>query len=132
MSPAHTCDFNTLEALIQVTPIRLITDGIAIEPFVFKNITFVPQQLWWPENKKTGTWTICLHPNTMKKKNIIELSGILKEKKFLKKIVKFSSVVADAKPMKFSDHLYSFFFFKKNLLKMFVKDYSKKFKNDYL
>jgi predicted deacetylase len=132
MSPAHTLDDNTLKALIKATPIRLITGGIATSPYVFKNITFVPQQLWWPENKIAGIWTICLHPNTMQKVKIIKLVNIIKEKKFLKKITTFSSVVNNSKPMKFSDKLYRFFFLKNYQLKSVLKNYLKEFKNDYL
>ena len=72
MAPGHTFDINTLEALRETTPIRIITDGITYRPYKFKGFTFVPQQIWWPEKKRFGTWTICLHPNTMNHNQILD------------------------------------------------------------
>lgn len=62
MAPAHTMDLNTVKALAKLG-FKMVTDGIAVYPYCYKGLLFVPQQLWeyryWP----MGVATICLHIN---------------------------------------------------------------------
>ena len=53
----------TLRALSIETKIRIVSDGIAKWPFSEMGLFWIPQQLWGPEEKASGVWTICLHPN---------------------------------------------------------------------
>ena len=66
VAPAHTFDRNTLEALKGQTEIRIISDGIALRPFMRSGFSWIPQQQWEPIERKKGVWTICLHPNNMR------------------------------------------------------------------
>lgn len=65
MAPSHTFDANTLEALLQETEIRIITDGHSLYPYTESGFTWVPQQLWRLRPMPFGIWTVALHPNTM-------------------------------------------------------------------
>jgi predicted deacetylase len=63
VAPCHGFDRNTLRAL-QSEGINLLSDGFARTVFTRFGVTWIPQQLWAPENKSTGLWTICVHSNT--------------------------------------------------------------------
>lgn len=63
VAPSHSLDFNTLEAL-KDNQISIISDGLYIHPYKFRGLKWVPCQLWWPQEKKAGVWTICYHPET--------------------------------------------------------------------
>lgn len=65
VAPSHSFDEVTLFALQEETPIRVISDGLALWPFTAKGFTWIPQQLWGPRKMHGGVWTICLHPNTI-------------------------------------------------------------------
>lgn len=61
MAPSHTFDRNTLKALLH-TGFTCLTDGIALYPYRYGGLLFVPQQQWAPEVAQQGVITICLHP----------------------------------------------------------------------
>ena len=65
IAPAHTFDENTLIALKKVTSIKLISDGLAVNPYHYLGFNWIPVQLWTFRKMLFGTWTICLHPNKM-------------------------------------------------------------------
>ncbi|MDY3317565.1 DUF2334 domain-containing protein [Riemerella anatipestifer] len=70
-APSHTFDENTLKALKAATPIRKISDTIALKPYRYKEITFYPQQFGYFRNVKiSGYWTFCFHPNTMENEEL--------------------------------------------------------------
>lgn len=77
MAPSHSLDSNTCKAL-KASSFTHITDGIALYPFNKYGLTWVPQQLWRPKSMPFGTWTICLHPNTMSDKEIDTLIAFIK------------------------------------------------------
>lgn len=111
-APAHTFDKNTLEALKTETNIQIISDGISTMPFSKYGFFWLPQQLWKPQKKRRGIWTICLHPNNMTKNffNSIELFFNLNKEKFTLDI---SSILYEfnRKPKSLFDHLFAFYFF---------------------
>jgi predicted deacetylase len=78
VAPSHTFDRNTLKILKEETDIKIISDGIAYYPYNKDGFFWIPQQLWWYEEKKDGIWTICLHPNTMNNNEIENLEIIIK------------------------------------------------------
>ena len=78
VAPAHTFDKNTLQVLKKETDIYIISDGVAYYPYKKYDFFWIPQQLWWFEEKKDGVWTICLHPNNMNEEQIKKLENILK------------------------------------------------------
>jgi len=63
VAPRHGFDANTLAAL-RMEGIPLLSDGFARMPFLRGGVTWIPQQIWEPEEKAHGIWTICVHPNT--------------------------------------------------------------------
>lgn len=77
VAPAHTFDNNTLKALKEVTGIDIISDGLALYPYEEDGFLWVPQQLWRGRPRLWGTWTICLHPNTMTEKDFSRLESFL-------------------------------------------------------
>jgi len=64
VAPFHSLDAGTLEALSLETPIRIVTDGVALSPYVFKGMTFVPSMLA-SALIPLGVRTIVLHANTV-------------------------------------------------------------------
>ncbi len=63
VAPRHGFDRVTLRVLREAG-IEVVSDGFARRPFVRDGLAWIPQQLWAPEAKKSGLWTICLHPTT--------------------------------------------------------------------
>ena len=63
VAPRHGFDRATLRVLRE-EGISLLSDGFALRPFLRNGMTWIPQQLWAPESKPHGLWTICLHANT--------------------------------------------------------------------
>lgn len=63
VAPRHGFDRNTLRALGS-EGIKTLSDGLTRVPFTRDGFTWIPQQLWQPVGKKSGLWTICIHPNT--------------------------------------------------------------------
>jgi predicted deacetylase len=77
VAPAHSFDWLTLEAVRQETPIRIVSDGIAWAPFLEREFHWIPQQLWGFSERRSGVWTVCLHPNTMNEKSFAALAAAL-------------------------------------------------------
>ncbi|MDP4179700.1 MAG: DUF2334 domain-containing protein [Bacillota bacterium] len=84
MAPSHSFDNNTLKALYELG-FRAVTDGIALFPYNYKRMDFVPQQYWGPQNVFVGIVTICLHTDT------VEEALYDKIKKHLESDLKFIS-----------------------------------------
>jgi peptidoglycan/xylan/chitin deacetylase (PgdA/CDA1 family) len=77
VAPSHSFDANTLAALRDETPIRIVSDGLTVWPFTRLGFTWIPQQLWGPIKQDRGVWTICLHPNTITSEMLGRLEGHL-------------------------------------------------------
>lgn len=80
IAPGHSFDHNTILALKE-EGIEFISDGFAYWPYREFGITWVPQQLWKGKRKLFGDWTVCLHPNTMRKKHFERLEKFLEKNK---------------------------------------------------
>ncbi len=65
VAPAHSFDAVTLQALHAETSIRVVSDGIAWDTYFEHGFHWIPQQMWAFAERKTGLWTVCLHPNAM-------------------------------------------------------------------
>jgi predicted deacetylase len=76
VAPRHGFDRNTLKAL-RAEGIDLLSDGFARRPYLRGGLTWLPQQLWGPVEKRTGLWTICLHPNTATEAQVKDLRSFL-------------------------------------------------------
>jgi hypothetical protein len=46
--------------------IKTLSDGLTRIPFRREGVTWIPQQLWGPVEKRRGLWTICMHCNSAK------------------------------------------------------------------
>jgi predicted deacetylase len=77
VAPSHTFDINTLKALQQETNIKIISDGIAFKEYYEYGFHWIPQQFWRFRKMPFGTYTICLHPNTMQDKDFESLERTL-------------------------------------------------------
>lgn len=63
IAPRHGSDQATLRAL-SAEGIKVLSDGLTRIPFRRGGMTWIPQQLWGPVEKRRGLWTICTHCNT--------------------------------------------------------------------
>jgi predicted deacetylase len=76
VAPRHGFDRNTLRAL-RSEGIGLLSDGFARIPFTRGGLTWIPQQMWAPAEKRAGLWTICVHPNTARDSFVNQLREFL-------------------------------------------------------
>jgi predicted deacetylase len=77
VAPAHSFDLLTLQAVRRETSIRVISDGIAWDTYYEHDFHWIPQQLWSLAERRSGLWTVCLHPNTMTDAAIAALDASL-------------------------------------------------------
>lgn len=116
VAPGHSFDSVTLAALKRATDITVVSDGIACRPFSEDGFTFVPQQLWWPKPKLSGTWTICLHPNTMNSSEIERLEAALEKGDFGRRFITLEQALQQVRRKGVCSALYArLFWFRWNL-----------------
>ncbi|MGA7858999.1 MAG: DUF2334 domain-containing protein [Terracidiphilus sp.] len=72
VAPRHGFDLATLRSLCGERIIYL-SDGFARRPFMRGGMTWIPQQLWGPEYKSKGLWTICIHSNSASRGSVNRL-----------------------------------------------------------
>lgn len=63
VAPRHGFDNGTLRAL-RNEGVCAVSDGFARVAFRRGGLTWIPQQLWAPVEKRGGLWTICIHSQT--------------------------------------------------------------------
>jgi predicted deacetylase len=76
MAPSHAFDMVTLEALADLE-FDAISDGYGLYPYQIGRLTAVPQLFSSGLNAGFGIYTVCLHPNTMEKRQFNELDILL-------------------------------------------------------
>jgi predicted deacetylase len=64
MAPSHSFDRDTERALRE-TKFRVVTDGLALYPFLRDGLLFVPQVFSVPRPMPFGVFTFLVHPNTL-------------------------------------------------------------------
>jgi hypothetical protein len=79
VAPAHSFDRNTLKALKTIGKINCLSDGFFVNPVIIDGLKWIPQQLWGPEKKSKGVWTICFHPETSDNSVVNSLDFFLKD-----------------------------------------------------
>lgn len=77
-APRHGFDSNTLQAL-RAEGISVLSDGFTRETFLRGGLTWIPQQIWGPVEKRTGLWTMCLHVNTMTVQQFDNLAAFIRD-----------------------------------------------------
>jgi|WetSurMetagenome_2_1015567.scaffolds.fasta_scaffold28270_3 hypothetical protein len=112
VAPAHSFDKNTLKALKKATKIQYISDGFFLNSITRNGFKWIPQQLWEPQAKQKGVWTICLHPEIAGASSLSALEKFITDQK---------EYIADPMalvfvPIQLKDKLY--FFYKKRYMKL--------------
>jgi predicted deacetylase len=109
VAPAHCFDLLTLEALRRETSIRVVSDGIAWNTYFEHDFHWIPQQLWNLAERRSGLWTVCLHPNTMNDDAIGALDTAL-DGKFRGRLTCFNEVELQKRKKSALDRLYDAYF----------------------
>lgn len=76
-APSHTFDLATLQALKMETPIRVISDTVALRPYHDGDFVFLPQQMGRCRYVPVGIITFCYHPNSMTNEDFSHLRQFL-------------------------------------------------------
>lgn len=76
-APSHTFDKNTLRAIRDETPIRIISDSIARDVYKDDGLWFIPQQSGSARKLPFKTVTFCYHPNTMNESSFDHLEKFI-------------------------------------------------------
>ena len=76
MAPAHSMDWNTVEALKR-NGISVVTDGHCAYPYKKRGVLFIPQVWPWPRKKVFGIYTACFHINSWNDSNFVELERFI-------------------------------------------------------
>jgi len=108
VGPAHSFDALTLEAVRAETPIRVVSDGIAWNAYYEYDFHWVPQQMWALAERRSGLWTVCLHPNTMTEASIRSFANALQ--RFRGRMSSFDDVRLSAARKSLRDRLYHHYF----------------------
>jgi peptidoglycan/xylan/chitin deacetylase (PgdA/CDA1 family) len=95
VAPRHSFDWNTLRAL-RSEGIRYLSDGLARRPFERGGVTWIPMQLWAPIPRPSGVWTICIHPNSLDRREFQRLRRFVQD--FPEHFTSFHRVVEDYVP----------------------------------
>ncbi|HEX8812974.1 MAG TPA: DUF2334 domain-containing protein [Terracidiphilus sp.] len=105
IAPRHGFDWNTLVAL-QDAGIGYLSDGFAQRPFLRGGVVWIPQQIWAPEPRNRGLWTICLHPNSVTHTHAQELRSFLTS--YASQFTSFDRIISDnhASQLGFTERLY--------------------------
>lgn len=65
-APAHTFDDNTIKACVDLKYFKFISDGVAIYPYKYNNMFFLPNIFDTPHKiLPFGIYTFVFHPNNM-------------------------------------------------------------------
>jgi predicted deacetylase len=76
VAPGHSFDRITIRALLELG-IDVISDGFYPRPVRHLGARWLPQQLWRFRDMPAGTWTVCLHANTMPDAGVAQLVNTL-------------------------------------------------------
>lgn len=109
VAPAHCFDRDTLRAIRAETPIRIVSDGIARDQFFEDGFHWIPQQLWRLSNKRSGVWTVCLHPGTISDAGVDELERHLLDG-FVERVTSLGQIALRNNGKSVADHAYDAFF----------------------
>jgi hypothetical protein len=91
IAPAHCFDALTLQAIRNETSIQVVSDGIAWDVYYKHDFYWIPQQIWGLVERKSGLWTVSLHPNMMTEASIAALGNAIRSR-FCERIISFQDV----------------------------------------
>ena len=113
VAPAHSFDRVTVEALVQETNIRLISDGIACDQYIEDGVHWLPQTLWSLPEQSRGLWTVCLHPSTMSDAEYLRLEAQLRGA-FAGRITSVGDVILANRVKSIADRIEAFRFWQRH------------------
>jgi predicted deacetylase len=113
IAPAHCFDAVTLEALQRETPIRTVSDGLALDQFHAHGFRWLPQQLWALQPRSFGLWTVCLHPSNMGPASLKRFAAQLASPYFRNRVVSVADLAATTRPKGVGDRLFEHYFWNK-------------------
>jgi len=122
VAPGHSFDEVTLSALAHEVSFRTISDGIAYAPYMYKGFNFLPQQLWRAKKKSFGTWTVCLHPDTMSDQAIADFKRDLAQQHMQGKYISLNDVEFMGRKKDIVSRLFSFYFWTRYRLVNLIKN----------
>jgi predicted deacetylase len=120
IAPGHSFDLTTIKVLIDCG-IEYIYDGFFRDSIKYLGIKWIPQQLWVGKKANKGTWTICLHPNTINDNELLNLEQFISENSD-KFINKKDVVVVTSCYSRTYNIFRNFVVIKKNYLKFWIKE----------
>lgn len=97
MAPAHSFDSITLKVL-KNSNLNVITDGFGLYPYYYQDILFVPQLFSKPRRMPFGIFTFCLHINSFKDDNLLDIEKFIIKNK--RNIISFSDITSNIKTTK--------------------------------
>jgi hypothetical protein len=109
VAPAHSFDRLTLVALREETSIRVVSDGIAWDTFYAYGFHWIPQQLWKLVSRRSGLWTVCLHPNQIDGQAAEELRSHIGGE-FRRRIISLNDVALTTRGKSLLGRIYDFVF----------------------
>lgn len=113
IAPAHCFDTDTLNAIRQETPIRIVSDGLALDQFHAHGFDWLPQQLWALKPHSYGLWTICLHPSNMTSLAIRELGKQLTNPYFRDRVTSVNEIQLTRRSKSIPDRIFEHYFWTK-------------------
>lgn len=113
IAPAHCFDAVTLEAVTKETPIRTVSDGLALDQFHAHGFRWLPQQLWALQPRSFGLWTVCLHPSSMSATALGKFAEQLASSYFRDRVVSVADLAPTARPRGVGDRLFEHYFWNK-------------------
>lgn len=114
IAPAHCFDRTTLDALRTETQIRIVSDGIARDQYLEDGFHWLPQQLWSLVPRRSGLWTVCLHPNSMSSLQTAELSELIGSAYYRDRIFAVSDLDMIARKRNSADRRYAAYFWSRS------------------
>jgi len=119
IAPAHCFDWVTLKAIFDETTIRIVSDGIACNIYYEHDFFWIPQQLWELSERRSGLWTVCLHPNTMSEQDIDSLREMI-GRQYSDRTISLSDVDLVKNSKTLIDIIYNVCFWQRRLLYQYI------------
>jgi predicted deacetylase len=104
IAPGHSFDDDTVSALYE-RGMRAISDGFFCNPVFWKNMIWIPQQLWRFRKFPGGVWTVCYHHNSFTEGDIDSFRRNIRA--FRQQLVSFPSAATLARPLRGVDRLFA-------------------------
>lgn len=107
VAPGHSFDAVTVELLAEMG-LGVISDGYFWRPVRIGGCLWVPQQLWRFRHFPGGSWTVCMHANTFRERDLDELKRALG--RFRSRLVSLDDVMAaplQARPPALADRAFA-------------------------